>query len=175
MSYSCDDIYRILESGDEAAVDVAVFEKHIRDCPDCGRLCGLENEIEASLRLTLAHCVPADFRNGLIDRAREIDTSIWRARLLEGATPVAVTAGILFLSIFIKNKWDSALDILRNIDLTVVKGEIVGLMTRIKTADIDISGAGSLFGNSPLALFALVSAAAVVWIFSLLEFEKNLK
>ena len=175
MRYNCDDIHRILNNDDESSVNIWLFENHLENCPDCGQLCDLGYDIEESLTFTLPRNVPADFSARVAEKIKGFEGESWKIKCLEGVIPFAVTASVLLFSTLLIGKWNVVKGIISKFDADIIKTEIAGLLKYLKMPEIDFSGIDSYLSGSPLVLFALVSIAAIVWVFSLIEFEKNIE
>lgn len=175
MRYECEDIRRVLSDERETAADMKSFEAHLESCPRCRELCDLGADLERELRLTLADDAGRGFESSLKAKVAAIASEFSASRSIEGATPFALTAAILVFAALIRGRWSLIEGIIPRLKPEAIRGEIAGLFNQIGFPRLEIFGLDIHAGASPLIIFGLVSAAAVIWIFSLLEFEKNLK
>ena len=177
MRYNCDEIIRILESADDLPVDIGKFENHLESCPCCRRLCDTGIEIEDTLRLALPVAAPANFTDQVFSRLREYENKIGKIKQLERSIPLVMTIIFLALSDIMIEKWSdlkTAISGLSGFDFKTVITAARNLLGQIYIPEFDFFGIESFITGTPLILFTMISISAVIWTFSLIEFEKTL-
>ncbi len=178
MRYNCDEIIRILESADDLPVDIGEFENHLESCPDCRRLCDTDAEIEDILRLTLPAAAPANFADQIFSRLREYEKKIGRIKQLERSIPLIMTIIFLALSDIMIEKWSdlkTAISGFSGFDFKTVITAARNLLGQIYIPEFDFFGIESFITGTPLILLTMISISAVIWTFSLIEFEKTIR
>jgi len=175
MRYSCEDIQRILNSGDEDNVNPRVFERHLGGCPRCADLCDPGREIENTLCMTLPRATPAGFAEHLLKRLKIQEKELRPGIGLEGSIPYGITLALLLIFGIILNEWNDLKKIISGFDIGFLSAEIGRLHNLIKIPEINLPAIDAYISGSPIMLFGLISIVAVVWVFSILEFEKTIK
>lgn len=177
MRYNCDEIIRILESADDLPVDIGKFENHLESCPGCRRLCDTDAEIEDILRLALPAAAPVNLADQVFARLREYEKKIGKIKQLERSIPLAMTIIFLALSDIMIEKWSDLKTMISGFsgfDFKAVITATGNLLGQIDMPEFDLFGIESLITGTPLILFTMISISAVIWTFSLIEFEKTL-
>ncbi len=175
MLYNCDDIKRILKSADDHSVDAGKFEKHMETCPVCRQSCDLGTEMEDTLRLARPQTAPVNFADRLTSRLKEYESEILGAKQTEAIFPTAVAVLSLALSSAILENWKSLKALFSGFNLNSVTARTGEFVSRIDIPKIDFSGIDAYITGTPLVLFAMVALTAIIWVFSILEFEKTIQ
>ena len=178
MRYNCDDIVRILESTDEYSIDTIKFEEHLEMCPDCRQLCDPGEEIENSLRLALPITAPVNLADQVSSRLRGYERKIEKIKRIERSIPLVTTIIFLALSDIMIEKWSDLKSVISGFsgfDFKTVIASVENLLGQIDIPEFTLLGIDTYITSTPLILFTVISIAAVIWTFSLIEFEKTLK
>jgi len=171
MLYSCEDIKRIL-SDNAADVDIEAFDKHLAGCSECAGLCELDDELEQALRVSLPHSTPEGFGSKLLTKLRVIEKEFASTVNSESLIPYAIVVAILIVFANIKTVRDFFRGVFDQIDFPSIIQGVTATLDKIPRPGPLVE---SLVNESPLILFGLISIAALIWIFSILEFEKSVK
>lgn len=177
MLYNCHEIIRILEFADDLQVDIGKFESHLKSCPGCRQLSDPCKEIEDTLRLALPTAAPVNLADQIFSRLREYEKKIGRIKQFERSIPLVMTIIFLALTDIMIEKWSdlkTAISGFSGFDFKTLITAARNLLGQIYIPEFDLFGIESFITGTPLILFTMISISAVIWTFSLIEFEKTL-
>jgi len=169
MQYNCDDILRILSSGNDPEVDDILFDRHLENCPRCAALCDPGPELESTLRNSLSHTVPADFEKQLRHKLMACENGVTGTDRMERLIPhIVILMSSAFIAALIIG-WKYLRGIL---DLNSLMARGSQLFGSLKLPSIESVMSGTYIVNALNFLFGLMSIVAVIWLFSILEYNR---
>jgi len=173
MRYDCDDILRILSSENDPEADDVLFDRHLENCPGCAALCDPGPELESILCNSLSRAVPADFEVKLRDKLEVCDIEMTGIDRLEHFIPYIVTLmSSALLAVLITN-WNDLKGIFLKFDPASVASWGNRLYDKIRLPSADSTAIGIFMSNAPNILSSLLSIVAVIWIFSIIEYNRT--
>jgi hypothetical protein len=175
MPYDCDDIRFILNSDDERSVDEEQFSRHLEGCRQCAVLCDPGSDIEGMLNAAFASAAPGGSYDEIMDRLPVVEPGNRLVLWLENHAAY-IAAGMISAAIAVLIlKWSYFVSVFSGIDIGGIAGSAVELAGRFRPYELNLAAFSAYLQKTPIIFFTLVSAAMVVWIFSIFEIEKSLK
>jgi hypothetical protein len=173
MQYSCKDIRRILNSESDDLICEQSFTVHLEQCGECRSLYDLEPELERLLRTSLPKAVSIPLSDKVMAEIRSDENNLISNRLIDRYLPVGAASLLVIVTAIIVARWNEFAAAIASIKPGSAIEGVVSLVQSIGLPQTNLSELMSHVINSPAVILGLIAATALLWAYSILEFEKS--
>lgn len=173
MPYSCQDIRRILISESDDLVCEQSFSGHLERCSICRNMCELEPELEDILQATLPKAVPFSLTDEVMVEIRIDEKKLSPSRLIEKYLPAGAVSLLAIMTAIIIGRWSEFTALISSTKSGSFLSGVASLWQSVELPEINLSEYISAIVNSPMVLLSLIAVTALLWAYSILEFEKS--
>jgi len=173
MPYRCEDIQHILNFDFDDPVCGESFFRHLESCSTCRDSCELEPELEDLLQISLPKAAPIFLTDEVMAKIRIDEKDLLPSRLIDKYLPISAASLLAIITVIIIGRWNEFAVAFSSIKPGSVLNEIVSLWHSVGLPETNLSELISAIVNSPVVLLCLIAATALLWAYSILEFEKS--
>ncbi len=175
MPYSCADIMLMMISDSEDPAISNAVVSHLDSCAVCRTLIELDPKLESGLRLLSPTGVAVDFTDPVMVRIRRTEKSSAPAQRMEKIIRYAAAAVSILPIAMILAGWDDFIAAVSKINFSPLLSDTSRLINNLNIPVINLTRIGTYLGETPLIPIALTGLTALIWAFSIMEFEKTSK
>lgn len=173
MPYSCEDIQHILNYDLDDPICEKSFSRHLENCRTCRNLCELEPELEDLLQMSLPKAVPISLADEVTAKISIYEKIPILNRMIDKFLAVGAVSVVAIIMAIIIGKWGELTTVFSSIRPGSIVNRIVLFWHSVEPPEIGLSQLISDVINSPVVLMGLIGATALLWAYSILEFEKS--
>lgn len=175
MRYSCEDVKYFLEHDEMAPTDEAGFLNHLENCGSCRELATLEPELEEIISVSIPKASPLSFKKDILPEILKSERSSAKQKKIDKITlPVMVLVSLIPMSL-IAFFWKEIRTLPDVLNLTGAYDKLAAFISGIDLSRIDLTGITGFISETPLLTVTLISIAALIWAFSIIEAQRALK
>lgn len=175
MRYNCKDIKNILEKTNADPKQEDNFLNHLENCSDCQDLVELDFDLEELLITSMPKATPYSYEASVLEKIAKLEKDAIKHGIFEKIL-IPVVALFSSISIVLAFSFRKVFEsFFASLDFSVVLEQMILFAEKIQIPQLDFTGIAANLYASTYLLPALIMATALIWTFSIIEFNKALR